>query len=78
MSEVMKIGSRIRLKEEVNLFSKVFPKGHEFKIYGSSYRGFDLVDDDGQKMDECAFIHDKFELISLVDIRDGKIDKLIS
>jgi hypothetical protein len=61
----IKIGSRVRLKEEqVMPGYMTFERGHEFTVYGSSYRGFDLIDDNGNKLDECLFIHNKFELVS--------------
>ena len=59
----IKIGSRVRLLEDVEMFNHTYTKGHEFNVYGSSYRGWDLVDDDGNKIDECLFIHDKLELV---------------
>lgn len=59
----MKVGQRVKLLEEQNLFGKIFKKGHEFTVYGISYRGVDLIDDSGDKMDECLFIHDKLEVI---------------
>lgn len=37
------------------MFNITYPKGHVFTVYGSSYRGWDLVDDSGNKMDECLF-----------------------
>lgn len=60
----IKIGSRVRLLEDVKMFNSIYKKGHEFKVYSSSYRGWDLIDDDGNKIDECLFIHDKLELVS--------------
>lgn len=60
----IKIGSRVRLLEDVEMFNCTYTKGHEFTVYGSSYRGWDLIDDDGNKMNECLFIHDKLELVS--------------
>lgn len=59
----IKVGSRVRLKEDVEKFNCTYAKGHGFKVYGSSCRGWDLIDDDGNKMDECLFIHDKLELV---------------
>jgi len=59
----IKIGSRVRVTEDIEMFNCTYTKGHEFKVYGSSYRGWDLIDDDGNKMDECLFIHDKLELV---------------
>ena len=40
-----------------------YPKGHEFTIYGSSYRGWDMIDDAGNKVDECLFIEHILELV---------------
>jgi hypothetical protein len=59
----IEIGSRVRLLEDVEMFECVYTKGHEFTVYGASYRGWDLIDDDGNKIDECLFIHDKLELL---------------
>jgi hypothetical protein len=58
----LKIGDRIKLNDRVESGNRVFESGHEFTIYGSSYRGWDIIDDEGNKIDECLFIHDKFEL----------------
>lgn len=57
------IGSRVRLLKDVKMFDCTYTKGHEFTVYGSSYRGWDLVDDDGNKIDETGFISDKLKLI---------------
>jgi hypothetical protein len=61
--QLIKIGSRIRLKEDVAMFNCTYTKGHEFNVVSQSQRGFDLEDDDGHKMEECLFIHDKLELV---------------
>jgi len=53
------IGSRVRLLDDI----ETYKKGHQFTVYGGSYRGFDLIDDDGNKIGECLFIHNKLELI---------------
>lgn len=68
----IKIGSRVRLLEDVEMFTRTYTKGHEFTVYGGSYRGWDLIDDEGNKMDECLFIHDKLEL---VEESETKIEK---
>jgi hypothetical protein len=60
----IEIGSRVRLKEDIEMFDCVYTKGHEFTVYGSSERGWDLVDDDGNKMDETRLISDKLELVT--------------
>lgn len=78
MKNTCKIGSRVKLTEDISLFNKQFKKGHIFTIYGSSYRGWDLIDDDGNKMDECLFIHDKLELLNIKEERLQKIKKINS
>jgi len=59
----IKIGSRVRLKEDLHMMNCMYTKGHEFNVVGHSYRGFDLEDNDGNKVVETLFIHDKLELI---------------
>jgi hypothetical protein len=59
----IKVGSRVRLKEDVPMFNCTYTKGHEFNVVSSSYRGFDLEDDDGNRMDETLFIDHLLELI---------------
>lgn len=59
------IGSRVKLNNDLNRkYGKSYKKGHEFLVYGESFRGFDLKDDEGNCLDECLFIHDKLELIT--------------
>jgi len=70
----IRIGSRIRLLDDIPMFGIFYKKGHQFTVYGGSYRGWDLIDDDGHKMTECLFIHDKLELID----RRLKIEKIMS
>lgn len=57
----IQVGDRIRIKEEVRMTKITYPKGHEFKVYNSSYRGLDLIDDEGNKLDETLFINHLFE-----------------
>lgn len=57
------IGSRVRLNEEVVMSYKTFLPGHEFTVYGSSERGWDLVDDEGLKLDETRMIDSQLEAI---------------
>ena len=59
----MKVGSRVRLKEEVDMGYCVYTVGHEFNIVGESMRGFDLEDDDGNRIAETGLMHHKLELI---------------
>jgi len=60
----IEIGSRVRLKEDVDMPGyMLFHKGHEFTVYDSSYRGWDLVDDEDNKLDETLFIDHLLELV---------------
>ena len=60
----IKIGSRVRLRKDIKMHNCTYTKGHEFNVVGSSYRGFDLKDDDGNEMGECLFINDQLELVT--------------
>lgn len=74
----MKIGDRVVLIEEVNMWGKIYEKGHKFKIYGDSgYRGWDLIDKDGNKIDETRFIQHKYKL-DIKEERKQKLDKINS
>jgi len=70
--ESINIGDRVILNGDVTRFKK----GHEFTVYGESYRGLDLIDDNGNRMDECLFISDKIELIPIKELRKRKLNKL--
>jgi len=59
----MKVGDRVRLTGEVDMTIKKYPAGHEFTVYNSSYRGLDLIDDEGNKLDETLFITHLIEKI---------------
>lgn len=60
---IKKIGSRVRLTEDLEMFNCTYTKGHEFTIYGQTQRGFDLVDADGNKVTETLMVNDILELI---------------
>lgn len=59
----IKIGSRVRLKEDHSMTKITYKAGHEFTIYGCSQRGWDMVDDYGNKIDEALFMEYKLELV---------------
>ena len=59
----MTIGSRIRLKEDLDMGYCIYAKGHEFKITGESQRGFNLEDDEGNRVTETGLVHHILELI---------------
>ena len=79
MKNNLEIGCYVRLTDDVEMFNRIYEKGHIFKIYGDSgFRGWDLIDDDGNKMDECLFIHDKLEVVDIKEIRLKKLNKINS
>lgn len=59
----LKIGDRIRITEDIVMFNATYHKGHEFKIVYSGPRGFDIEDDEGDRLIECMFIQKYFERI---------------
>jgi hypothetical protein len=67
-------GQRVVLIEDYE-FHKLYKRGHQFTIIDTSYRGWDIEDDDGNRIYECLFIHNKF--VSLDEWREEQIDKLI-
>lgn len=73
----LKIGSRIRIKEPLEMLHKTYPKGHEFTIIGSSgFRGWDIMDDEGNTVYETLFSQNTFEEIDLLEQRKRKINKI--
>jgi hypothetical protein len=57
----MKIGDRVELLEKVEMHTITYQIGHRFKIVGEdSMRGYNLEDDDGNRLDETRFL--KFRL----------------
>lgn len=62
-NKIMKIGSRIRLKNDLVMYHKTYKKGHEFNIIDQSEHGFDLEDDNGNKVLEIGLVQHLFELI---------------
>jgi hypothetical protein len=71
----IQIGSRVRINEEVQLFSKIFPKGHEFTVFYSGPRGWDLIDDEGNKLLETGLMYDKIELVEEESKEEVKVVK---
>ena len=71
----MQIGEIVVFIEDFTFNNKVYKKGHQFKIVGEDgFRGFDLMDKDGNKIYETRFISDKY--ISLSDFRNIKLNDL--
>lgn len=51
-----KVGDRVRLKKDMELGIGKFTKGHEFKITAYHERGYDLVDDAGNDIQEVGIV----------------------
>lgn len=72
----MKIGDRVRLKQDVDMGYILYKEGHEFTICGSdNIRGVDLIDDDGNELGECRFV--KMEVINIANLIDKKLKKIL-
>ena len=72
----MKVGDRVVLVKPIEMFNKTYHPGHQFIIVGDDdMRGFDLKDDEGNEICETRFVSDCF--VSITEIRDRKIDKII-
>lgn len=74
--ERIKIGSKVILIEDIERFPKTYIAGEIFNVYGESYRGFDLVNDDGEKIDETLFVQYKYKLYNIKEQRLEKILKI--
>ena len=63
-NNIIQVGSRIRLLDNLHLAHFTYTKGHEFTIEAEGERGFDLVDDDGNHIYETRMVHHLYELIN--------------
>lgn len=70
-----KIGDYIYLNRDYNFNKVYYKKGHKFKIIGSSYRGHDIVDDNGNYIYETLFISTYFD--SEKEKRSDKIKEIL-
>jgi len=61
--DIIKVGSRVKLNEEVDMGYCVYSKGHEFNVVSQGERGFNLEDDDGNKIFETRLMYYKLDLI---------------
>ena len=79
MERNLKIGDHIILTSDLNMFNSTYKKGHIFKIYGDAgHRGWNIIDDAGNMIDECLFIHHQFKCIDIKEIRLRKLNKINS
>jgi hypothetical protein len=68
-------GERVVFLEDFKFNGKIYKKGHQFKIVGEdSIRGYDLEDDNGNRISETRFISYKYELLS--KLREDKLKEL--
>ena len=74
----MKIGDIVVFTEDYYFNNKLYEKGHRFKVTGSSYRGLDLEDFEGNRICETLFIDHIIAPLPLSEIRDEKIDKILN
>ena len=44
---MIKIGSRVKIKNDLEMLNRIYRKNHEFTIISSSERGWDIQDDNG-------------------------------
>lgn len=65
-NQSLKIGDRIEITEDLSVLSGTYTKGHKFKIISEdNIRGFDLEDDEGNKVYEIRFSQHTFKKINL-------------
>lgn len=57
------VGDRIRLTNDVAVLAGVFTRGHELTVTGSTSRGLDLRDDDGNMLCETLMVEHLFEKV---------------
>jgi hypothetical protein len=74
-TNTIQIGSRVRINSDVKLFGRTFTKGHEFTVFDSGPRGWDLIDDEGNKLLETGLMNDKIELVEEEPKEDVKVAK---
>ena len=68
-------GERVVFLEDFEFNNKLYKKGHQFTIVGNDdIRGYDLEDDNGNRIGETRFILHKYELLS--KLREDKLKEL--
>ena len=76
MTKQISIGSKVKLTKDIEMFARTYKVGEIFKVDGSSYRGFDLVNDKDERIDETLFVQDSYELYDIKEERKLKLKKL--
>lgn len=70
----MKIGDRVVIQEDIEMWKKTFKKGHQFTIIDSDdFRGFTIRDDDGNTIAETRFV----KMVNLQELRETKINQIL-
>ena len=70
----IKMGSRVRLLERIEMTNITYEIGHEFTVFDCGERGWDLIDDNGNKLYETRFV--KMEYYNLIEERKEKLFKI--
>jgi len=72
----IKIGSKVKLIENIEMFHRTYKVGEIFTVYGVSYRGWDLINDKNERIDETHFSSHKYELYDIKEERKKKLQKI--
>lgn len=68
-------GERVVFIVDFEFNGKLYKRGHQFRITGvDGMRGYDLEDDDGNRICETRFISNKYVFIK--ELRDDKLKEL--
>lgn len=74
---MIEIGSRVKIKNDLEMLNRIYRKNHEFTIISSSERGWDIQDDNGNVIYETGLINDIFQEVDDILIkRKKKINKI--
>lgn len=57
---IIRVGDTVVLVKSVRTYYGTFHIGHRFKVVGEGERGFDLEDDDGNRLGETCLIRDHY------------------
>jgi len=73
----MKIDDIIVVIKEFEFNNRQYKVGDKFKIVGDSgFRGWDILDMNGNMIYETAMMSENFEELSIKDLRKQKLDKI--
>jgi hypothetical protein len=66
----------VELTEDHKSNGKLYKKGHRFKVIGSSFRGLDIEDSEGNRIYETLFIDHILKPVPISELRDDKLNQL--